>query len=90
MSAQTPPAFLVHASDDVAVPPANSRAFVAALETHGVPVEYLELPRGGHGLNKVPGPMWEQWQQACIAWMTGRGILRRTGHAPANAAPAAR
>ncbi len=49
VTGETPPAFLAHAKDDTGVPPDNSRDFVAAMKAHHVPVEYLELPSGGHG-----------------------------------------
>ncbi|MEJ0080356.1 MAG: alpha/beta hydrolase [Puia sp.] len=43
---QTPPAFLVHAKDDDAVPYENSEWFVKACELHHVPVEVYYLKRG--------------------------------------------
>ena len=72
---QTPPAFLAHARDDTGVPPDNSRWFVAALRAHQVPVEYLELPSGGHGLNGCKGPLWEEWKAKSLAWLTSRGFI---------------
>lgn len=71
----TPPAFLVHAADDKAVPPDNSRNFVAALKAHQVPVEYLELPSGGHGLNGNKGPLWEQWKTQALKWLANRKVI---------------
>ena len=67
---RTPPTFLVHARDDIVVPSANSQMFFAALQSHGVPTEYHELPAGGHGLG-YGGPLWEQWQSLAIQWMAG-------------------
>lgn len=72
---QTPPAFLAHARDDVAVPPENSRAFRDALKAHGVAVEYLELPEGGHGLFGCKGPLWEAWKARALDWMAAQGII---------------
>jgi acetyl esterase/lipase len=74
---QTPPAFLVHAKDDAGVPPDHSRNFVAALKAHGVPVEYLELPSGNHGLNGCKGPLWEQWKAESLVWLATRGFIPR-------------
>ena len=71
VTAETPPTFLAHAVDDKPVPPENSRQFVAAMKTHRVPVELLELPSGGHGLNGCEGPLWEQWKAAALKWLTG-------------------
>lgn len=73
---QTPPVFLTHAKDDTAVPPENSRMFAEALKRHRVPVEYLELPSGGHGLNGYKGPSWDAWQEASVKWLDARGLLK--------------
>lgn len=71
----TPPAFIAHAVDDKPVPPDNSRNLVAALKVHGVPVEYLELPSGGHGLNGCKGPLWEQWKAEALVWLAARKVI---------------
>lgn len=65
----TPPTFLAHAVDDDAVPPENSRQFVAAMNANQLSVELLELPSGGHGLNGCKGPLWEQWKTAALKWL---------------------
>jgi len=72
---QTPPAFLAHAKDDRAVPPENSRALRDALVAHGVAVEYLELPEGGHGLFGCQGPLWEAWKAQSLEWLAAQGII---------------
>jgi acetyl esterase/lipase len=72
---QTPPAFLTHAKDDTDVPPENSRDFVAAMKSHHIPVEYLELPSGGHGFNGCKGPLWEQWKAGSLAWLASRNVI---------------
>ncbi len=66
---RTPPMFLAHAKDDTVVPPENSRMLFEALKAHGVAAEYLELPRGGHGLNGYKGPMWDAWQTKSLEWL---------------------
>lgn len=66
---KTPPAFLAHARDDKVVVPENSQAFRDALVRRKIPVEYLELPTGGHGLNGYKGPMWDAWQTRSLAWL---------------------
>ncbi len=71
----TPPVFLAHAIDDKSVPIENSRQFVAAMKQHKVPVELLELPSGGHGLNGCKGPLWEQWKAAALKWTASQGII---------------
>jgi acetyl esterase/lipase len=75
---QTPPTFLVHAKTDSVVPVENSAMFYAALQAHHVPAEFLELPEGEHGLGVGSGPLWKQWQAACLDWMAKRGLLRPT------------
>ena len=75
ITADTPPAFLAHAVDDKPVPPENSRHYAAALKANGVPVEVLELPYGGHGLNGCRGPLWEQWKAAALKWTADRKII---------------
>ncbi len=49
INAATPPTFLVHASDDEVVIPANSTAFYTGLKANGVPAELHIFERGGHG-----------------------------------------
>lgn len=75
VSGQTPPTFLAHAIDDKAVPIENSRQFVAAMQANHLPVQLLELPSGGHGLNGCKGPLWEKWKAAALAWMAGRKLI---------------
>ena len=46
---QTPPAFIMHSSDDGAVPVANSVNYYTALVKNGVPASLHIYPIGGHG-----------------------------------------
>jgi acetyl esterase/lipase len=71
----TPPAFLAHAVNDTAVPPANSENYYNALRARKIPAEYLKLPSGGHGLNRYSGPMWDAWQSAALKWLRALGFL---------------
>ena len=68
---KTPPAFLTHAIDDTVVRKINSEMYRDACLRHRVPVEYLELPNGGHGLNGYQGTSWDAWQKASILWIKG-------------------
>jgi acetyl esterase/lipase len=72
---RTPPTFLAHAKDDTVVVPANSELFRDALKAHKVPVEYLELPSGGHGLNGYKGPNWDAWQARSMAWLREQKMI---------------
>jgi len=78
---RTPPVFLVHAIDDKTVPLANSTMLRDALQTHHVPVELLEMPSGGHGLNGCQGPLWEEWKAKALVWLAQRGIIPPAGKA---------
>lgn len=79
VTAETPPTFLAHAIDDKPVPPENSRQFVAAMKQHNIPVELLELPSGGHGLNGCKGPLWEQWKAAALKWLAAQKLIPSSG-----------
>ncbi len=69
-----PPAFVCHAVTDSVVPVDNSRMYVEALRKNGVPVEYVELPRGEHGLGSGTGEDWKAWQDACLEWLKINGL----------------
>lgn len=77
VTAQTPPAFLAHAKDDRTVSPEHSQMFCDALKAHGVAAEFLELPRGGHGLNGYKGPMWDAWQAQSLQWLAAQNFIPR-------------
>ncbi|MBI3985845.1 MAG: alpha/beta hydrolase [Lentisphaerae bacterium] len=72
---RTPPAFLAHARDDDRVLPENSRLFYEALQARHVPSQYLELPRGNHGLYDRQGPMWEAWKSEVLKWLAAQGMM---------------
>ncbi|HEX8357066.1 MAG TPA: alpha/beta hydrolase [Segetibacter sp.] len=67
---ETPPTFLVHATDDGGVPVENSLAFYQALKTNKIPVEMHIYPKGGHGFGLALGiPGTESWTDRCIDWL---------------------
>jgi acetyl esterase/lipase len=70
----TPPTFLLHATDDGAVPVANSLRFYEACKANGVPVEMHIFPKGGHGFGLALGKgSLETWPDLLVAWMRGLG-----------------
>ncbi len=73
---ETPPAFLVHATDDGAVPVLNSINYLLALKKNGVPAELHIYEKGGHGfgLGRTKGTE-STWPEACKNWMKSRGLL---------------
>lgn len=73
----TPPAFLVHATDDTGVPVENSIAMYKALHKAGVPVEMHLYERGGHGFGMLQSAgEAATWPDRCAAWLRGRGLLQ--------------
>ncbi|WRL52525.1 alpha/beta hydrolase [Luteimonas sp. R10] len=69
--ADTPPAFLLHAADDDAVPVENSLVFHHALRRAGVPAELHVYPHGGHGfgVRGTVGTPLALWPELAMAWM---------------------
>jgi dipeptidyl aminopeptidase/acylaminoacyl peptidase len=65
----TPPAFLVHAEDDLAVPIANSLEFCAALERHTISTKLLTYPIGGHGFGLNNSTSNVQWFDHFVEWL---------------------
>ncbi|HEY3321633.1 MAG TPA: alpha/beta hydrolase [Planctomycetota bacterium] len=78
VTAQTPPAFLVHSKKDTVVPIENSAMFHEALKKNNVPSEFLELETGAHGLGCGKGELWTTWQAKCIAWLTGMEMVNKS------------
>ena len=67
---QTPPTFLVHATDDKSVPVQNSLMFYDQLKKHGVAAEMHIFPEGGHGFGLAIGKgRLEQWKDLCVSWI---------------------
>ncbi|MEP6748301.1 MAG: alpha/beta hydrolase [Bacteroidota bacterium] len=75
VTAQTPPAFLIHAADDKVVDVDNSIAYFEALRHKGVPAEMHIYPKGNHGF--VLNIPIEDWMSLCIKWMNSNGWLTR-------------
>ncbi|MBI3408355.1 MAG: alpha/beta hydrolase [Planctomycetes bacterium] len=71
----TPPAFLVHTSEDTVVPPENSVLFYSALTKHRIPAELHLYEKGRHGLGLGPADLpFSSWPDRCLAWLRGRGV----------------
>jgi acetyl esterase/lipase len=72
---ETPPAFLVHTTDDAAVPCENSILFASALRKAGVPCELLLFERGPHGFGLGgKDPSLSTWPGLCAAWLKLHGF----------------
>jgi acetyl esterase/lipase len=78
VTADTPPTFLVHTSQDTGVPPENSVLFYLALSKHKVPAELHIYEKGKHGLGLGPRELpYASWSERCIAWMQSRNLLSK-------------
>ena len=66
----TPPAFMVHAGDDEAVPVENSLVFYQALKDKNIPAELHVYPAGGHGFSLALDKGYLQtWPDRCLDWL---------------------
>jgi acetyl esterase/lipase len=66
----TPPAFLLHTTDDKTVPVENSILFYQAMRNNNVPVEMHIFPTGGHGYGLAMGKgSLESWMDLCVEWV---------------------
>jgi dipeptidyl aminopeptidase/acylaminoacyl peptidase len=73
---ETPPAFLVHAADDQAVPVENSLLYHRAMLKNGIPGELHVYEKGGHGFGfSSPGLSTAKWPEALEVWMRMNGWL---------------
>lgn len=69
---ETPPTFLLHATDDKGVPVENSLLFYQALKDNGVSAEMHVYPTGGHGFSLGMGKGYlEGWTDLLVQWMRG-------------------
>jgi acetyl esterase/lipase len=71
VTAQTPPAFLIHAADDNVVDVDNSISYFEALRHNKVPAELHIYPKGNHGF--VLNIPIEDWMSLCMKWMKSNG-----------------
>jgi len=69
VTAQTPPAFIVHAEDDKTVPVANSIHFYESLLHNKVPAELHIYPGGGHGYGLHNSTTKDQWAERLQNWL---------------------
>lgn len=87
VTAQTPPTFLFHTTDDAAVPVENSLMFYQALRKAGVAAEMHVYEHGRHGVGLAPkDPILSTWPGRLKDWMMFHGWLTR-GEKKAAASP---
>ena len=75
VNAQTPPAFLVHAKDDKAVPIENAQMYLSALKEHGVAGELYVYEKGGHGFGMNNKTSDVKWTELLTKWMQQMKII---------------
>jgi acetyl esterase/lipase len=74
VTAQTPPAILIHSSDDNAVPVENSLTYFAALRKNNIPASIHIYPYGGHGFSLAIGKGYlSTWPDRVVEWMNETG-----------------
>ena len=69
VTAQTPPTFLAHASDDATVPVENSIRFYQACIKNKVPVEMHIYAKGGHGFGMNNLTTDDKWFDRLANWL---------------------
>lgn len=76
VTAETPPTFLFHTSDDPVVPVENSVYFYVALRKAGVPVEMHIFEHGRHGVGLAQDdPGLKIWPELLENWMRVRELI---------------
>lgn len=76
----TPPAFLVHTTEDEGVSARNPLLFYDALLQAGVSCELHIFQQGRHGLglgNKPPVLPFGEWPALCAKWFRAQGIVAK-------------
>ena len=74
----TPKTFLVHATDDKAVPVENSINYYLALKQHQIPVEIHVYENGGHGFGLGVQETNINWPKACEKWLVSNGYIPKS------------
>ena len=73
VTSKTPPAFLIHASDDTVVIPENSINYYLALKNNGVTAELHLYEKGGHGFGLGVNDTSKFWTRDCVEWLKANG-----------------
>jgi acetyl esterase/lipase len=76
VTADTPPCFFFHTTEDKAVPVQNAIKLYLALVENGVSTELHAYDKGRHGLGLAKDhPGMAAWPGQCITWLKGRGMV---------------
>ncbi len=77
VTAQTPPTFLVHATDDDVVPVMNSIVFYEHLLQYKIPAEVHIYKAGGHGFGMMNPATKDVWMERCKNWLQSMGLINK-------------
>jgi acetyl esterase/lipase len=78
VTAQTPPTFIFHTTNDAGVPVENSVRFYLALRKVKVPVEMHLFENGPHGVGMaLNDPSLSAWPNLLMNWLRARGLLAK-------------
>lgn len=75
VTAQTPPTFLVHATDDDVVPVMNSVVYYEHLLQFKIPAEMHIYKSGGHGFGMINSTTKDLWMERCKNWMESMKLI---------------
>jgi acetyl esterase/lipase len=77
VTSDTPIAFLVHSTDDGAVPVENSIRYVQGLKKNNIAAEMHIFEKGGHGYGLAPARLSTEsrWPGLCLDWLRMHGML---------------
>jgi len=73
ITSKTPPAFLIHATDDTVVIPENSINYYLGLKKNGVSAELHLYEKGGHGFGLGVNDTSKYWTRDCQEWLKANG-----------------
>lgn len=73
ITSKTPPAFLIHATDDTVVIPENSINYYLGLKKNGVSAELHLYEKGGHGFGLGVNDTSKYWTRDCLEWLKANG-----------------
>lgn len=76
VTAQTPPTFLVQATDDDVVPVMNSVVYYEHLLQFKIPAEMHIYKAGGHGFGMDNPTTNDKWMERCGNWMQSMNLLK--------------
>ena len=75
VDSKTPPAFLVHASDDLSVPVQNSISYYQALLKFKIYSNMIIYPHGGHGFGMINKTTEDRYMPSLQHWLVAAKFL---------------